>query len=116
MCQHEPAFPGMSQHRKLLKNIWDRGLTVGCPVVVSPLPREWSCLYRRGEAPKSFFNLQKYFRFFRAQLRPAPESRQFDSVEMASHSDVPSELFFDRRLQGLRRRGLAVREPCLLGS
>ena len=22
---------------------WGRELTVGCPVVVSPLPREWSC-------------------------------------------------------------------------
>src|SRR6266700_6069502 len=31
-----------------------RRLTVGCPVVVSPLPREWSCLYRRGQAPNSF--------------------------------------------------------------
>ena len=33
---------------------WGRELTVGCPVVVSPLPREWSCLYRRGHPPKSF--------------------------------------------------------------
>jgi len=31
-----------------------RRLTVGCPVVVSPLPREWSCMYRRGQPPISF--------------------------------------------------------------
>src|SRR6266852_8990703 len=29
-------------------------LTVGCPVVVSPPPREWSCLYRRSPPHKCF--------------------------------------------------------------
>src|SRR5579884_1205044 len=38
-----------------------RRLTVGCPVVVSPLPREWSCLYRRGHPQNSFLAPQKYF-------------------------------------------------------
>ena len=33
---------------------WGRELTVGCPVVVSPLPREWSCWYRRGQGGISF--------------------------------------------------------------
>ena len=30
-------------------------LTVGCPVVVSTLPREWSCFYRREQWAKGFF-------------------------------------------------------------
>jgi hypothetical protein len=37
-----------------LQILWGRELTVGCPVVVSPLPREWSCLYRRGQLRLSF--------------------------------------------------------------
>jgi hypothetical protein len=41
--------------------IWGRELTVGCPVVVSPLPREWSYLYRRGQPDFSFLIVQKYF-------------------------------------------------------
>src|SRR5207244_13447996 len=36
-------------------------LTVGCPVVVSPLRCEWSCLYRRCEAPDSFLTSSKEF-------------------------------------------------------
>src|SRR5579859_2057519 len=40
---------------------WGRELTVGCPVVVSPLPREWSCLYRRGQSGISFLEIQIFF-------------------------------------------------------
>jgi hypothetical protein len=38
---------------------WGRRLTVGCPVVVSPLPREWSCLYRRWQHQISFPEFKK---------------------------------------------------------
>ena len=48
------TFPTISRLK------WGRELTVGCPVVVSPLPREWSCLYRRGHPPKSFRYFQQY--------------------------------------------------------
>jgi len=49
----EPRKPLILQGNSELK-FWGRVLTVGCPVVVSPLPREWSCLYRRGEGGISF--------------------------------------------------------------
>src|SRR6266436_935154 len=52
--QQVQALTGSAKSAKSLKInkevVWGRWLTVGCPVVVSPLPREWSCLYRRGEA------------------------------------------------------------------
>jgi hypothetical protein len=35
-----------------------RELTVGCPVVVSPLPREWSCTLRRWQPSKSFLTFE----------------------------------------------------------
>src|SRR6266700_723087 len=37
-----------------------RRLTVGCPVVVSLLPREWSYWYRRFQPLNSFLNLSKF--------------------------------------------------------
>ena len=42
----------MLENTRLLKR--DRRPTVGCPVVVSLLPREWSCLYRRYFPQKCF--------------------------------------------------------------
>ena len=42
----------MLENTRLLER--DRRPTVGCPVVVSLLPREWSCLYRRYFPQKCF--------------------------------------------------------------
>src|SRR5260370_2239406 len=42
-------------------NFWGRELTVGCAVVVSPLPREWSCLYRRDQGGISFLIVRSFF-------------------------------------------------------
>src|SRR5713226_8857007 len=53
-CNSEPKFYvncAISGASGLFKG---RRLTVGCPVVVSLLPREWYCLYRRGQPPISF--------------------------------------------------------------
>jgi hypothetical protein len=47
-----------------------RRLTVGCPVVVSLLPREWSCLYRRGEPSNSFLAPSKIIRLICSLSRP----------------------------------------------
>src|SRR6266403_3250543 len=51
--------------RPILKTMklifWGRELTVGCPVVVSPLPREWSCWYRRRQGGLSFLEEQRFF-------------------------------------------------------
>ena len=38
-----------------------RRLTVGCPVVVSLLPREWSYRYRRCQPQNSFLNPIKFY-------------------------------------------------------
>jgi hypothetical protein len=46
-----------------------RKLLVGCPVVVSFLPREWSCLYRRRQATKCFLGIRKNF-YLSAFIRP----------------------------------------------
>src|SRR5260370_23339538 len=52
-------------------NFWGRELTVGCPVVVSPLPREWSCLYRRGQGGISFLIVRSFFGNIFDRLGPA---------------------------------------------
>src|SRR5712692_1144666 len=44
-------------------------LTVGCPVVVSPPPREWSCLYRRSPPHKCF---PRGERFISPSTQPQP--------------------------------------------
>jgi len=38
-----------------------RKLLVGCPVVVSFLPREWSCPYRREFLPKCFLVPESFY-------------------------------------------------------
>src|SRR4029077_14921486 len=48
-------------------------LTVGCPVVVSPLPREWSCLHRRRFPANSFLKFAIFFRPKRPNL-PCPDT------------------------------------------
>ena len=56
-----PKFYIIQTNFQNFKVFRGRRLTVGCPVVVSPLPREWSYVYRRCQLEISFLNGQKYF-------------------------------------------------------
>src|SRR5438105_6107672 len=94
------SVPGLFRGRKL---------TVGCPVVVSPLPREWSCLYRRGEPPNSFLRASNSLRSLQVLFTDG------HGIQISSHCRPPLKFFRDCCLKRLRRGRFTVGQISLLG-
>jgi hypothetical protein len=86
---------------------WGRELTVGCPVVVSPLPREWSCWYRRGQSGISFLETKEFLDAAVGSLTPGRGSSLACNRSLLSATGVMTR-WEDRfcRDNGPRRRSI----------